>query len=66
MGPVDLSPSSDEDVFQSISNAPLPTPLNKSTEGLKLFKNILNRLDSVAEKNNLVESLIQFAKTDTR
>lgn len=66
MGPIDLSPTANEDSYQSISNAPLPTPLNKSTEGLKLFKDVINRLDSVEKKDDLVKSLIKFAKTDTK
>jgi len=66
MGPIDLSPTADENSYQSISNAPLPTPLNKSTEGLKLFQDVINRLDCVDKKDKLVENLIKFAKTDTK
>jgi len=66
MGPIDLSPTNNEGLSQSISNAPLPTPLGKCKEGLKLFDDIINRLDDTSQKDKLVKSLNNFAKTDTK
>ncbi|XP_059489991.1 transport and Golgi organization protein 2 [Neocloeon triangulifer] len=64
MGPIDLLQT--DEVTESISNSPLPTPMNKCKEGLKLFKEVIGKLDSTECKRELIEQLISFAKTDTK
>ncbi|KAF4529382.1 hypothetical protein B566_EDAN017769, partial [Ephemera danica] len=65
LGPEELSPSLDTPLTASLSNSPLHIPFRKAKEGAQIFQDLIARLDNTDRKEELISSLLAFAKTNT-